>query len=63
VAPRHVRLVVVDYSPDGDRAVVFLEDDEPRGVEAYIAALATFTRQACLERRSDSKRLLAGLRR
>lgn len=36
VAPRYVHVVDVSYSPDGTRAVVFVEYNEPPRVEPYV---------------------------
>lgn len=36
VPPRYVRVIEVSYSPEGSRAVVFLEYNEPPSVEPYV---------------------------
>ena len=36
VPPQYARVVTVDYSPDGNHAVVLLEYNEPPHVEPYV---------------------------
>jgi hypothetical protein len=36
VPPRYVRVLAVRYAPDGTRAVVFVEYNEPPAVEPYV---------------------------
>lgn len=36
VPPQYANIVAVEYSPDGDRAVVFIAYNEPPEVEPYV---------------------------